>query len=240
VTPHPGFGVAFTAGVLSFLSPCVLPLIPSYITFLTGMTVEDVEQGRRNTLIHASLFILGFTAIFLALGATATVLGQMTLAYRGWISRVGGVLIILFGLYLMGAFTLNFLGRDKRVYLATKPAGYAGTVLVGIAFGAGWTPCIGPILGAVLIYTSSSADLNRGLALLLFYSLGLALPFFLAAVAVNRFISFFALFRKHMGWVTKASGALLIVVGLLMVTSEFERLASYLQGLTPEILKSRL
>ncbi|HVF38396.1 MAG TPA: cytochrome c biogenesis protein CcdA [Gemmatimonadaceae bacterium] len=240
MTPDLSFGVAFTAGVLSFLSPCVLPLIPSYITFLTGMSVENVEGSRRNTLIHASLFILGFTAIFLALGATATMLGQMMLAYRGWISRIGGVLIILFGLYLAGVVSMNFFGRERRVYLATKPAGYAGTMLVGIAFGAGWTPCIGPILGAVLIYTSSAADLNRGLMLLLLYSLGLALPFFLAALAVNRFIDFFTAFRKHMVWVTKASGVLLIVVGVLMVTSEFERLAIYLQGLTPEVLKSRL
>ena len=240
MTPDIGFGVAFTAGLLSFLSPCVLPLIPSYISFLTGMSVEDAEHRRGTTLVHASLFILGFTLIFLALGATATILGQMMLAYRDWISRIGGALIIVFGLYLVGAFKIGWFARERRVYLATKPAGYAGTVLVGIAFGAGWTPCIGPILGAVLIYTSSSADLNRGLALLFSYSLGLAVPFFLAAVAVERFIDFFAVFRKHLAWVTKASGVLLIAVGLLMVTNEFERLATYLQGFTPEFLKSRL
>ncbi|MBA3342661.1 MAG: cytochrome c biogenesis protein CcdA [Gemmatimonadaceae bacterium] len=239
--PDLGFGVAFGAGLLSFLSPCVLPLIPSYITFLTGLSVEDVERGRKTTtLIHASLFILGFTAIFLALGATATMLGQMMLAWRDWISRIGGVLIILFGLYMLGVFRMAFLGRERRVYLATKPAGYAGSVLVGVAFGAGWTPCIGPILGAVLIYTSSSADLNRGLALLLFYSIGLALPFFLAAVAVSRFISLFTLLRRHMVWITRVSGVLLVVVGLLMVTSEFERLSIYLQGFTPEFLRRRL
>jgi len=240
VTPDLGFGVAFTAGVLSFLSPCVLPLIPSYITFLSGLSVEDVERGRKTSLVHGSLFVLGFTAVFVALGATATILGQMMLAYRDWISRIGGVLIILFGLYMLGVFNVGFMGRERRVHLATKPAGYFGTVLVGMAFGAGWTPCIGPILGAVLIYTSTSADLNRGLALLLFYSLGLALPFLLAAVAVNRFISLFRKFSRHMVWITRVSGALLIVVGLLMVTNEFERLSAYLQGFTPEFLKSRL
>lgn len=240
MTPDLGFGVAFTAGVLSFLSPCVLPLIPSYITFLSGLSVEDVERGRRTSLVHGSLFVLGFTAVFVALGATATILGQMMLAYRDWISRIGGVLIILFGLYMLGAFNVGFMSRERRVHLVTKPAGYFGTVLVGMAFGAGWTPCIGPILGAVLIYTSTSADLNRGLALLLFYSLGLALPFLLAAVAVNRFISLFRKFSRHMVWITRVSGALLIVVGLLMVTNEFERLSAYLQGFTPEFLKARL
>ena len=240
MTPDLGFGVAFVAGLLSFLSPCVLPLIPSYITFLTGMSIDDAGGRRPNTLVHASLFILGFTLIFLALGATATVFGQMMLAYRGWISRIGGLLIIIFGLYLTGAFKLPFLERERRVYLATKPAGYAGTVMVGVAFGAGWTPCIGPILGAVLIYTAAAATLNHGLSLLLVYSLGLALPFFLAALAVDRFIGFFRRFRRHMAWVTKVSGLLLIVVGILMVTSEFERLSAYLQGLTPEFLRSRL
>lgn len=240
MTPDLGFGVAFTAGVLSFLSPCVLPLVPSYITFLSGLSVEDVERGRRTSLVHGSLFVLGFTAVFVALGATATILGQMMLAYREWISRAGGLLIILFGLYMLGVFNASFMGRERQVHLATKPAGYFGTVLVGMAFGAGWTPCIGPILGAVLIYTSTSADLNRGLALLLFYSLGLALPFLLAAVAVNRFISVFRKFSQHMVWIARVSGALLIVVGLLMVTNEFERLSAYLQGFTPEFLKSRL
>lgn len=240
MTPDLGFGVAFTAGVLSFLSPCVLPLIPSYITFLSGLTVEEVGRGRRTAIVHGALFVLGFTAIFLALGATATILGQMLLAYRDWISRIGGLLIIVFGLYMLGVFNIGIFAREQRVHLATKPAGYFGTVLVGMAFGAGWTPCIGPILGSVLIYTSTSADLNYGLSLLLFYSLGLAVPFLLAAVAVNRFITIFRSFSRHMIWITRVSGVLLIVVGLLMVTSEFERLSAYLQGFTPEFLRSRL
>lgn len=240
MTPDLGFGVAFGAGLLSFLSPCVLPLVPSYMTFLTGLNIDTLDERRKNTLIHAALFILGFTSIFLMLGATATMLGQMMLAYRDWIARIGGVLIIVFGLYMVGAFGSTLLSTERRVHLATKPAGYAGTVAVGFAFGAGWTPCIGPILGAVLIYTSTAADLNRGLLLLLAYSLGLAVPFFLAALAVNRFISFFQKYRKHMIWVTRAGGVLLIAVGILMVTSEFERLAAYLNGMTPEFLRSRL
>ena len=240
MTPEIGFGVAFGAGLLSFLSPCVLPLVPSYMSFLTGLGIDDMDRRRYSTLVHAVIFILGFSSIFLVLGATATVLGQMALAYREWIARAGGVLIIVFGSYMLGMFGPSFLDRERRVHLATKPAGYAGTALVGVAFGAGWTPCIGPILGAVLIYTSTAADLNRGMLLLTAYSLGLAIPFLLAAMAVNRFVGFFARYRRYMMLVTRLGGVLLILVGLLMITNQFERLASWLNGMTPEFLRSRL
>jgi len=235
-----GFVVAFTAGLLSFLSPCVLPLIPSYVTFITGMSLDEVRVARTTALTHALLFIAGFTLIFLALGATATSLGLVLAHYRGWISRVGGVLIIVFGLYLLGAFNIGALARERRVHLADKPVGYFGTVLVGIAFGAGWTPCIGPILGSILIYTSGTADLGRGLLLLGAYSLGLAVPFVAAALAVNHFLTAFARFRRHLAWVSRASGVLLIAVGLLLVTNYFSILASYLQALTPDAIKSRI
>ena len=235
-----GLGLSFSAGLLSFLSPCVLPLIPSYLTFVTGLSLEDVQRSRRTTLVHAVLFVVGFSLIFLALGATATVLGRMLLVYREWISRIGGALIVLFGLYMLGAFNTGLLARERRVHLADKPVGYLGTVLVGIAFGAGWTPCIGPILGSILIYTSSTADLNRGLLLLSSYSLGLAIPFILAALAMNRFLSFFTRIRRHLIWVTRAAGALLIVVGLLLITNYFTLLAAYLQGWTPDFLRERL
>lgn len=232
--------VSFTAGVLSFLSPCVLPLIPSYITFITGMSLEEVQNSRRTALVHSLLFIAGFTLIFMALGATATVLGRALLAYRGTISRIGGVLIILFGLYLLGAFNIGILARERRVHLANKPLGYLGTILVGIAFGAGWTPCIGPILGSILIYTSGTADLGRGLFLLFMYSLGLAIPFLLASLATNHFITAFARFRRHLVWVSRAGGALLILIGILLVTDYFTILASYLQTFTPDAIRNRL
>jgi cytochrome c-type biogenesis protein len=235
-----GLAISFTAGLLSFLSPCVLPLIPSYVTFVTGLGFEDVQESRRTALVHALLFVLGFTLIFLALGATATVLGRALIAYREWISRVGGVLIIVFGLYMLGAFQAAFLARERRVHIADKPIGYLGTVLVGIAFGAGWTPCIGPILGSILIYTSNAEDLSRGLLLLLAYSLGLAIPFVLSAVAIERFLAVFQRLRRRMVWVTRAAGVLLIAVGILLLTDYFTILASYLQGLTPEFLRSRL
>jgi cytochrome c-type biogenesis protein len=235
-----GLAVAFTAGLLSFLSPCVLPLVPSYVTFITGLSLEDVQRTRRTALVHALLFILGFTLIFLALGAGATALGSVLRAYRDWISRIGGVLVIIFGLDLLGVFDLAAFSRERRVHLADKPVGYLGTVLVGITFGAGWTPCIGPILGSILTYTASSADLGRGLQLLTAYSLGLAVPFLLSAVLVQQFLELFTRIKRQLVWITRFSGALMIVVGLLMVTNYFTVLASYLQALTPEFLRSRI
>ena len=235
-----GIAIAFTAGLLSFLSPCVLPLIPSYVTFITGLSFEDVQRARRAALVHALLFVLGFTLIFLALGATATALGQLLNYQRVWISRVGGVLIIVFGLYMLGAFNVSLFSQERRVHIANKPVGYLGTVLVGIAFGAGWTPCIGPILGSILTYAASSADLTRGLWLLFAYSSGLAVPFLLSAVAVERFLDFFGRMKRQMNWITRTSGALMIVVGVLMVTNYFTILASLLQAYTPESLRSRL
>ena len=235
-----GLAIAFTAGLLSFLSPCVLPLVPSYVTFITGLSLEDVSKARRSALVHAVLFVLGFSLIFLALGAGATMLGRVLLAYRDWITRIGGVLIIVFGLYLLGVFNIGAFQRERRIHLADKPVGYLGTVLVGIAFGAGWTPCIGPILGAILTYTASSADLQRGLQLLSAYSLGLAVPFLLAAVLVQQFLAFFARIKRQMMWVQRIAGALLVVVGILMITNYFTILASYHQAFTPEALRSRI
>lgn len=235
-----GLGLAFTAGLLSFLSPCVLPLIPSYVTFITGMSVDEVQRSRRTALIHALLFILGFTLIFLALGATASALGRVLLAARDWVARAGGLLIIAFGLYLLGVFDSRTLDRERRVHFADKPVGYLGTVLVGIAFGAGWTPCIGPILGSILVYTSTQDDLQRGLLLLFVYSLGLAIPFVIAALAIDRFLAAFARYRGAMIWMSRAGGVLLIVIGLLLVTHYFTWLATYLQALTPSALRSHI
>lgn len=238
-----GLAIAFTAGFLSFLSPCVLPLIPSYVTFVTGLSLEDVQHSRRTALVHSLLFILGFTLIFLALGAGATLLGTVMLRYRDWISRIGGVIVILFGLYMLGAFNPAFLARERRIHLANKPFGYLGTVLVGIAFGAGWTPCLGPILGGILMYTmntSSPDDLDRGMVLLGTYSMGLAVPFLLSSLAINHFLAAFQRFRKHLVWVTRISGVLLIVVGILLVTNYFTILASMLQRFTPAWLLERV
>src|ERR1043166_355614 len=232
--------VSFLAGVLSFLSPCVLPLIPGYVTFVTGLSLEDVQRSRRTALTHALLFVLGFSLIFLALGASATLLGRLLIAYRVWIARAGGLLIVIFGLFLLGAFNLELFTRERRYHLADKPLGYLGTVFVGIAFGAGWSPCIGPILGGILTYTATEADLSRGLVLLSAYSLGLAVPFVLAAVAMEQFIGLFQRWRGQIVWVTRASGVLLVIVGVLMMTNYFTLLTGFLQGHTPSVLRNRL
>lgn len=235
-----GITISFTAGLLSFLSPCVLPLIPSYVSFITGLSLDDIQRSRRVTLIHSLLFIAGFTIVFLALGATATVLGQLLVRHRDWVGRVGGVLVIVLGLYLLGVFNIGAFARERRVHIANKPLGYLGTLLVGMAFAAGWTPCIGPILGGVLTYTASSADLQRGLVLLLAYSLGLAVPFMLAALMIDRFVVLLQRYRGALIWMSRASGALLVVVGLLMITGSMTVLSAWLQSWTPEALRSRL
>jgi cytochrome c-type biogenesis protein len=235
-----GLALAFSAGLLSFVSPCVLPLIPSYLTFVTGVGFDELGSSRRAAAVHALLFILGFTLIFVALGASATVLGRVLVAYRVWITRAGGALVVLFGLYLLGAVRVAAFDRERRVHLANKPVGYLGSVLVGVAFGAGWTPCLGPILGAILTYTAATADLSRGLPLLLAYSLGLAIPFLLAAVAVERFLETVTKIRPHLARVSQVSGALLVIVGVMMMLDYFTVLATYLQALTPAALRSRL
>jgi cytochrome c-type biogenesis protein len=240
--PAIGLFIAFSAGLLSFLSPCVLPLVPSYITFITGLSIDDVQtaSARRTALVHGLLFTLGFSLIFIVLGALASGFGQLMIANRGWISQVGGVVIIVFGLYLMGILNIGLLAQDKRLHLQNKPVGYAGTVFVGIAFGAGWTPCIGPILGAILMYASAQESLSRGIVLLTAYSLGLAVPFVLSAIAVDRFMSFFRRVRRQMGWLSRGTGLVMVCVGLLMVTNRFTMLAGWLNRFTPDFLLERL
>lgn len=232
--------VAFVGGVLSFLSPCVLPLVPSYLGFITGYTIEEMGNRRRSAMIHALLFVLGFSLIFIVLGASATALGATLRVYREAVMRVAGVLIIFFGLYCLGVIKLGFLSQERRVHLDQKPIGMLGSVLVGMAFGAGWSPCIGPILGGILTLASTQDGVGRGMALLASYSAGLAVPFLVAAWAVESFLDWFKSFRKHISLVQKVSGVLLIVVGLLIATGQFTRLAGYLIKLTPEFLYKRL
>ncbi|MEO8634140.1 MAG: cytochrome c biogenesis protein CcdA [Gemmatimonadales bacterium] len=235
-----GILVAFAAGLLSFLSPCVLPLVPSYIGFLTGLSLDEMGSRRRTAFTHALLFVLGFTLIFLVLGASATVLGRSLKYHKVWLERAGGVLIIIFGLICLGVIKWGRLQQEKRLHLEQKPIGYLGSVVVGMAFAAGWTPCIGPILGGIFTLASASDTLGRGMALLGAYSAGLAVPFLIAAWAVDRFVAWFQRFRRYLPWVMKLSGALLVIVGILLVTGQFTLLASWLQGFTPEGLLERL
>ncbi len=237
-----GVFVAFTAGVLSFLSPCVLPLVPSYLSFVTGMSLEDLQEGvdRRATLIHATLFIAGFTAVFMLLGASASFLGQFYRAYEVWIARIGGALIVLLGLHLMGVFKIGPLLREKRLHVSDRPAGFLGTLGVGAAFGAGWTPCIGPVLAAILTLAASTERFWSGVGLLFVYSMGLAVPFLLSALALDRFLSSFKRFRRFLPAVQIGSGVLLVIVGILLMTGSFTVLAGYLIQFTPEWLYERI
>ena len=231
---------AFAAGLFSFLSPCVLPLIPSYIGFLTGLSVEDLQVRRGTALAHALWFVAGFSLIFVALGATASAIGVALLHSQVWIGRLGGVIVVLFGLYLLGVVRPAFLMRERRLELARKPSGYLGSAVVGVTFGAAWTPCIGPILGAILTLAAAQTTVRQGMVLLAVYALGLAIPFVITALALDRFLVWFQRFRPYIVWVDRVAGALLILLGILLITDRFTLLASWLQGLTPDFLKSRL
>lgn len=237
-----GIAIAFTAGVFSFLSPCVLPLVPSYLTFVTGMSLEDLQEGvnRKATFMHSMLFVVGFSVIFILLGASASFLGQFLRQYELLIARIGGVIIIILGLHLAGVFRLAPLMREKRMHLADKPAGYLGTLGVGMAFGAGWTPCIGPILGAILTYGMTQETMWAGVGLLSVYSLGLAVPFLIASLALDWFLQSFKRFRRWIPVVEKASGVLLVVLGILLLTGQFTVLASWLTRFTPAFILERI
>ncbi|GMR12160.1 MAG: cytochrome c biogenesis protein CcdA [Gemmatimonadota bacterium] len=234
--------IAFLAGMLSFLSPCVLPLVPSYLSFVTGMSLEDLEAGvnRKATMIHSVLFVIGFSGIFILLGASASFLGQFFRAYNVWIARVGGLVIILLGLHMAGVLRLTPLMREKRMQVNDKPAGYFGTVGVGMAFGAGWTPCIGPVLGAILTYGFSQDTVWDGVRLLSVYSAGLAVPFLITAVALDRFLVTFARFRRFIPIVEVASGGLLVLMGVLLMTGSFTVLSGYLVRFTPGFILARI
>ena len=232
--------VAFAAGLLSFLSPCVLPLIPSYVGFLTGMTVEEVERRRWTALLHGLWFVAGFSLVFILLGAAASAVGNLLRDYQVWLGRIGGVLLILFGVYLLGILRPVFLMREWRIQLARKPIGYFGSGVVGFTFGAAWTPCIGPILGGILTLAATQAGLGRGVLLLAVYALGLAIPFLVTAIALDRFLVWFQRFRPYVVWVDRVAGALLVLLGFLLVTDSFTLLAGYLRGLTPAFLRERL
>lgn len=242
-----GLTVAFFAGLLSFLSPCVLPLIPSYVSFITGMsldelTAEEAQRAavRRTVLIHGILFVVGFTVVFVILGASATFLGSLFAYASRWVERIGGTLLVLFGLYLLGMLRLPGAAREWRVHLSDKPLGYFGTVLVGVTFGAGWTPCIGPVLGGILTLAATSGSVSSGIALLLIYSAGLAIPFLLAAVLLSRFLGGLKRVGPWLPWVSRISGLLLIVLGVLLLTGTFTTLSGILASWTPDFLLERM
>lgn len=237
-----GIIVAFSAGIFSFLSPCVWPLVPSYLALVTGMSLEDMQEGvnRKATFIHSLLFVLGFSAIFIVLGASASFLGQFFKQYELWIARIGGVIIIILGLHLAGVFKITPLMREKRIHISDKPAGYLGTIGVGMAFAAGWTPCLGPILGAILTYGMSQDTMWAGVGLLTAYSAGLAIPFLMASLALDAFLQGFRRFRRWIPVIEKASGVMLIGLGVLLLTGQLTALTAILARWTPDFIYNRI
>ena len=238
--------VAFAAGILSFLSPCVLPLIPSYLSFVSGVSLDEMLSDQARTrarwrlVLNSVAFIMGFSLVFVSLGASASLLGSFFLNYRSSIRLLGGVFVVLVGLYLIGLFKIPALERYLQFDLKDKPAGYLGSVIVGVTFAVAWTPCVGPILGAILAIAGTSADVGRGVVLLGMYALGLAVPFFLSALAVNSFFQFSQAFRRYIQAFHIASGVLLVVVGILLVTDYMTSLNIYVLRFTPAWLIKRL
>lgn len=231
--------IAFAAGFLSFVSPCVLPMIPSYMVFITGLSFDELEAGqpgvRRASTLHSLAFVMGFSLVFIALGASATALGSVVYQYQDLMMRLGGVVIIFFGLYVAGMFQFGAMNQEKRVHLTRKPQGFLGTVLVGITFGLGWTPCIGPILGSILVMASTADSVSTGVYLLSGYALGLGIPFLLAGIAFPQFLARMRGISRHMNTVTKISGFALVALGLLMVSGIFWTFTGYINRVVPAI-----
>jgi cytochrome c-type biogenesis protein len=240
-----GVVVAFSAGLFSFLSPCVLPLFPSYLSFITGMSVSDLSSdltatARRRVMLHSVIFVLGFSVVFVALGASFSAAGQVLFQYRDWIRRLGGVLIIVFGLYIAGVLKIGVFGRTQQWQIREKPAGYVGSFLVGVTFAIGWTPCVGPILGAILSLAGTAETVQRGVGLLIAYSAGLGVPFLLSALALGGFLKFFKRYRPYIPVVERGAGLLLVAVGVLVLMNWYVILNSWAISLTPEGLLKRL
>jgi cytochrome c-type biogenesis protein len=245
MTESLGVLVAFSAGLFSFLSPCVLPLFPSYLSFITGMSVDrlaaDAGAGARTrVLLHSIAFIAGFTAVFVSLGASFSAAGQLLLDYRDGIRIAGGLLIVVFGLYVTGVLRMGILGRTQQIHIQSKPAGLVGSFAVGLTFAIGWTPCVGPILGSILTLASNDKTVQQGIALLLAYSAGLGVPFLLSAVALGGFLRFFKRYKPFIPAVERVAGLLLVAVGVLVVTNYYIVLNSWAISLTPEWLLKRL
>ena len=226
---------AFFAGLISFLSPCVLPLVPGYVSLISGAGVEELKspqsQLMRRVMVNSIGFILGFTIVFITLGATATELGQMAAQYKHTLSIVAGVVVIIFGLHLTGIFKIKALYTDARLHGVKGGSTWIGAFVIGFAFAFGWTPCLGPILTAILYVASEQDKLGKGILLLGVYSLGLAVPFLLTSLLMERFLKFYSRFRSHMHALEVASGGLLIALGILLVIGRFTLISSWLSFL---------
>lgn len=240
------FWIAFTAGILSFFSPCVLPLIPSYLTYVTGLSFGQLQEQhpgarvRMLVLLHSLTFVAGFSLVFIALGALAGIASASVQHHLRegliWVQRLGGLLVFLFGVHMTGLFHFGVLLGEKRVHLHSKPSGYLGTLLVGIAFAAGWTPCIGPVLGTILMIAAGSGQALHGVVLLTVYSAGLGIPFLVSGLLFHGFLTAFQRFRKYIRLLEIATGVLLMIAGVLLFFGYFSTLSGYLYRLLPNAL----
>jgi cytochrome c-type biogenesis protein len=234
---------ALVAGLISFISPCVLPIVPGYLSFISGVNMAELKDGERpaglarRVGITSLAFVLGFSTVFVALGAAATMVGYYLQQYKRELGMIGGVVIIILGLHTAGILPIKWLLYEKRAEVKTRPLGLIGAYVVGLAFAFGWTPCIGPILGAILLYASQQATVSEGVLLLMAYSAGLGIPFVLSGLAINGFFAAFGRIRRHMKVVEYVSGALLVGVGLLLVTDRLAVLAQYFSKLFPSLTR---
>jgi len=228
---------AFIAGLVSFLSPCVLPLVPGYISIVSGSSLDQLKARSkeaslsRTVLLNSVMFIVGFSITFILLGASATWIGQVLVSRMRLLGQLAGLILIVFGIHLMGIFKINFLYKDKRFHNVEKPRGLFGALVLGLAFAFGWTPCIGPILAGILTLASTKQTVSQGMFLLSIYSAGLGIPFLLTSLALNKFLTFYSRFKKHFHAVEVVSGALVIAVGVLILTGSLTRLATWLSFL---------
>ena len=229
------FGMALLAGIISFLSPCVLPLVPPYLYFITGASLEQLSERegsmavqRRRTLLAALFFVLGFSTVFILMGVSASYVGQLLRAWLPVLAQVAGAFIILMGLNFLGVFKLGFLSREKRYHAETRPAGLIGAYGVGLAFAFGWTPCIGPVLAMILTLAATEQNMAQGAGLLAVYSAGLGIPFLLAAAGIGTFLGFFRRFRSQMRNVERAMGLLLVLTGVMFLTGYMQAFSYWL------------
>ncbi len=232
MNPNLNLFIAFTAGIFAFLSPCFLPLVPAYLIYITGLSFDEIKNVRFKTIIHSLLFILGFTIVFTFLGIAASLVGNILFQFRDIIRILGGGLIIFLGLYLAGIIKFQFLNVEKRLTISEKPAGYLGTLFVGMVFAIGWSPCVGPILAGILVYASQAETVGQGILMLIAFSLGLGLPLFLASLAVNYSLSLLKKIEKYLGMIHFISGLFLVIIGILLITNYLQTISVWLIEVT--------
>ncbi|MBN1621266.1 MAG: cytochrome c biogenesis protein CcdA [Endomicrobiales bacterium] len=216
---------SFLAGIATFISPCVLPLIPAYITFITGASLDDLKTGKNSaikTFLYALSFVLGFSIIFILLGVSASALGNALSQKKDIIRWAGGIIIIVFGIHITGIIKIKFLYQEKRFQMQKSSLGYLGAFFIGIVFAIGWTPCVGPILSSILILASTQDTVRKGTLLLIIYSTGLAIPFLLTALFINKALQIFTRIKKYFGIIETASGVILVLIGILIITDSFK------------------